>query len=493
MELAAYHFRQAVTYGEDDPAVSLRAYELLLAASEAAYGRGAFDAARLQLERALELAVDESRLAAAELELARLDMTEALNESALERLDTVESRLGPRDAELRSDALGLRSRVCWLSGRWDEALSSAHAAVAALAGLPESPQLARALARQSQIEMLQQRPESIDHASEAIAVARRVGDTFAELNATINLSTQHATRGIAPDPDEIAAIVVAASEAREYEEGYRAIVNFVWSGSGYLPIDEIERVVSDGRRRLANVPSPGYIRPYLEVSVAMWLLVPSARWTEADALLAEFAERNQGATTQLAFLTVAGGLAFRRGETQASREFLEELRPLALASGELQRIIPMAGVVLPWLARTGELEELRSLTDEVLALADRRWPAVLDAVPVVRALSAAGDLELLARTAESIRETPDLAANEQTAAFAAEGLLALLQGRAGEAVEQLDLAIERERRLGRTYPAACLELDLASALEGAGRIDASNEARTRAASVLEPLGCVNPF
>jgi len=72
-------------------------------------------------------------------------------------------------------------------------------------------------------------------------------------------------------------------------------------------------------------------------------------------------------------------------------------------------------------------------------------------------------------------------------------LLALLQGRAGEAVEQLDPAIERERRLGRTYPAACLELDLASALEAAGRTDASNESRTRAASVLEPLGCVNPF
>jgi tetratricopeptide (TPR) repeat protein len=150
-------------------------------------------------------------------------------------------------------------------------------------------------------------------------------------------------------------------------------------------------------------------------------------------------------------------------------------------------------VVLPWLARTGELEELRSLTDQVLAVADRRWPAVLDAVPIVRALFAAGELEVLARTAESIRATPDLAANEQTAALAAEGLLALLQGRAGEAIEQLELAIERERRLGRTYPAACLELDLARALEAAGRIDASNEARTRAASVLEPLGCVNPF
>src|SRR5262249_52732597 len=58
VELAAYHYGQAVAYGEDDPAVSERTYELLLAANEAAYGRGAFGAARSQLERALELPVD---------------------------------------------------------------------------------------------------------------------------------------------------------------------------------------------------------------------------------------------------------------------------------------------------------------------------------------------------------------------------------------------------------------------------------------------------
>jgi hypothetical protein len=43
------------------------------------------------------------------------------------------------------------------------------------------------------------------------------------------------------------------------------------------------------------------------------------------------------------------------------------------------------------------------------------------------------------------------------------------------------------------YPAACLELDLARALEAAGHTPASNEVRARAAAVLEPLGCVNPF
>ena len=214
VELAAYHYGQALAYGEDDPAVSQRAFELLLAASEAAFGRGAFEAARMQLDRALELAVDDSQRAAGELALARLDATEALNDSALERLDVVESLLGPGDAELRSDALGWRSRVCWLTGRWDEALASANGAVAALAGLPESPpQLARALARQSQIEMLKQRPEAVELAREAIAVARRVGDSFAEVNARINIFTQEATHGIAPDPDDIASIVEAATEA----------------------------------------------------------------------------------------------------------------------------------------------------------------------------------------------------------------------------------------------------------------------------------------
>jgi class 3 adenylate cyclase/tetratricopeptide (TPR) repeat protein len=493
VELAAYHYGQAVAYGEDDPAISQRTFELLLAASEAAYGRGAFEAARRQLERALDLAVDESRLAVAELGLAQLDMVEGLNESALERLDTFDGLVGPDDAALRSDALGLRSRVCWLSGRWDEALSSANAAVAALAGLPESPQLARALARQSQVEMLKQRPESVEHAREAIAVGRRVGDSFAELNGMVNLFTQQAAEGIAPDLDETGLIVERAAEAGEFEEGYRAIINLVWAASGYLPVDRIELAVAEARHTLAAVPAPGSIGPYLEVSVAMCLLVPSARWAEADVVLVEIERREGAVSTKLAFLAVVGGLASRRGDAKDSKQLLEELRPLALASGELQRIIPMAAVVLPWLARTGQVDELRSLTDEVLAVVDRQWPAVLDSVPIVRALAAAGEAELLARTAESIRDTPNVAAHAQTALLAAEGLLALQHGNAGKAVAKLELAAERKRQLGRTFDVACLELDLARALEAAGRTEASEEVRARATSVLEPIGCVNPF
>ena len=338
--------------------------------------------------------------------------------------------------------------------------------------------------------MLQQRPESVEHAREAIAVARRVGDSFAEVNARINIFTQLSTSGVPPDPDDVVSIVEAAAEAGVYDEAYRAIVNFIWSASGYLPIERIELVVAEAQGRLADVPPPKSIGPYLEISIAMLILVPSGRWAEADAALARLGAADLSVTMRLVFLTVAGGLALRRGEAEAARPLLEELRPLALASGEPQRIIPMASVTLPWLVVTGDLEELRSLAEEILAGLDQ-WPPT-HTLPVVRALAAAGETQILIRTIEAIRES-DPSGNAHTAVLAGEGLVALLQGRADEAVEQLEAAGERERELGHTFHASCLELDLARALETAGQKAAAQTALARAAAVLEPLGCVNPF
>jgi hypothetical protein len=180
---------------------------------------------------------------------------------------------------------------------------------------------------------------------------------------------------------------------------------------------------------------------------------------------------------------------------QAAEPLLDELQPGALASGEGQRIVPMACVALPWLLITERPHELRALAGQVLTILDGRWPYVLSAVPVVRALAAAGEADLLRRTIDSMRPTGGEAQTAKlgTSLTAGEGLLALMEQRAGEAVEKLTAAIERERALGYVFDAACLELDLARALEADDREDAAAEARTHAASVLEPLGCVNAF
>jgi tetratricopeptide (TPR) repeat protein len=494
-ELAAYHYGEALRYGEDDPAVTRRAVDSLLRAGDTAISRADLDAARVHLERALKFADDDSR-PTAQLVRVRLEYIEGNLEGVLKELELIEARLGPEDAGLRSDMLGWRSRVSWLTGRWDEAFSSANAAVAALDGLPESPQLARALARRSQIEMLKHHDDSIGHAEEAIAVARRVGDLFAEVNARINLFTEQATWGIAPDPDDLLDIVDRAAEAGVYDEAYRAIVNFLWSAPGYVPLDEAERASLEALRHLRGVTPPSSIAFYVELSKVHMLSFPAGRWHEVDEVIGTPDEAvSTMATNRIVWLALVGGMAMRRGDLQAAEAPLEELRSMALATGEAQRIIPMACVVVPWLFVAGRSEELVSLVEEVTAALDGRWPATQTAVPMVRGLAAANEATLLQQTVDSMRRTPSEghAAMLRSTLTVGEGLLALLEGQGDDAIERLTTAVDEERAAGLVYDAACLELDLARALEAQGRADAASEARARAASVLDRLGVVNAF
>ena len=282
-ELAAYHYHQAIAYGEDDEEVVRRAHALFLPAGRSAMSRGALVAARTHFEHAVGLDIDDERRTAALLATAELDGMEALWDVALDRLDAARELVRADDRRMQSALLALRSRVCWMVGRWDEALEAANGAVSALTGLPESEQLARALARRAQIEMLKNRHEAIEHSLEAIAVADRVGDVFANVNARINLFTARSAEGIGPDADTVLDIVEAATSVGAHEEAYRAIVNFVWSGVGFLPVRRVEEIVVVGRE--GRLPPPPIIADYLQLSVAAMLYVPAGRWAEADAIL----------------------------------------------------------------------------------------------------------------------------------------------------------------------------------------------------------------
>ena len=502
-ELAAYHYREAIGYGEDDSEVLRRAYAVLVAAGESAIRRAAFGAARAHLEHALPLARDVDEQASVLVALGEVEIGDGRWEEGKDRLDAVE-RLKGVDARLRSAALGWRSRVSWLTGEWDESLNASTAAVAALDGLPESAQLARALARQSQIEMLRNRLEAADHSREAIAVARRVGDAFAEVNARINLFTVLASAfGEPVDPDEVLAIVKEASAAGAHEEAARAVVNFVWSSPGYLPLDQIEATARAG---LDGRPPPRSIGAYVELSLVAKLLIPAGRWDEADAALAfldgpqadgalALVERPEStATATLVYLPARASLALRRGDLDAAGRWLRGVRELAIESGEVQRIIPMACAVLPWLHLTGQADELRAVGREFLTAVGGEWqiPFLTDAV--ARTFAAARETELLRELADSMAtsETPrkgrfvvDLAV--------AQGLLDLEEGRAGDAAETLGWSVAWERELGFTFDAACLALDHARALDAGGHGEEAAKVRAEAEEFLWALDCVNPF
>jgi hypothetical protein len=288
-------------------------------------------------------------------------------------------------------------------------------------------------------------------------------------------------------------IVEAAAAVGAHEEVYRAVVNFVWSAPGFISVEQIEAVVASARE--GRVPAPPSIAAYLELSIAGMLLVPAGRWAEADAILAVADQSTLSSASELAWRPTVGGLALRRGDLRAAAEVLAPLRPLALASGEPQRIIPMAGVVLPWLLLSGRPHELRSVAGEVIDAIDGQWPAVMSVDAFARTLLAAGERDLLDAVAESVERSAERFESGilTTSAIVARGLCELAAGRAESAVPSLEVAIERHDELGFAVDAACVRLELARALHEAGDPARAAAVGLQAEAILGPLGCVNRY
>jgi hypothetical protein len=490
-EIAAYHYDQALAYGDTSPETRERCLRLLVAAGAAALSRAAGESARRLYDRAAELADGPSERARALIGLGRAELVVSGSHRLVEVLSRARDEAGRAgDPRLLADALGLLSRAYWLAGRYGEAMDAATAALDSLAGLDETPQLARAAARLSQLEMLSGMPHAGARAHEALAVARRVGDVHAELNARVNLIVTGANRGVAPDLTEARALVERAVETGDAAEAHRCVVNTLWAAQAFYPRVELEDMVESLHALVAAVPAAEDLDRYFELSYVILVDVPAGRWDAADAVRRPPLWR----TGEMVWHELRGGMAMRRGDLGAASEPLRELRALALESGEPQRLLPMASVVLPYAALTGDRATLREITAAVVALTGREWGQLpVNGIP--RAVAAAGETELLERISEALAHQREIAESPRTAigATVAAAHVALAAGRWAEAVEPLRVAAEWERRLGWRYRAACLDVDLASALHAAGAAGDAAGARDRATAVLAPLRCVNAF
>ena len=494
-EIAAYHLDRALEYGETSPDVGSRACELFLVAGEAALVRVASDTAERLLGRALELAPDARRHVQALLGLGRTSLIANEVERAHERFSAArEAATALDERRLIADSLSWLSRASWITGRWQEALPEATAAVEALEGLDETPQLARALARLSQLEMLSGLPRAEGRAREAIAVAQRVGDVHAELNARSNLVVTLGNRGIPLDTAEVRDVLARAIATGDALEAYRCLVNSLWTAQATMPHEQLEREIDAMREIMGPLPGVEGLDVYFAVSHAVLVDVPSGRWDRLEPLFADREDLLRLPLYGVRIITreLVGGMAMRRGDLAAAAEPLAAMREIASAAGEPQRILPMAAVVMPFAALTGDARTLRELTETVLSTTDREW-AQLTTTPIPRALAFAGETGLLEQVSEAFAlKAADVGAPRiEISATVADGLLALAAGRADDAVERLRAAADLERSLGWAYRAACLELDLARALEEGGRHDEAEAVRTRARALLEPLACVN--
>jgi hypothetical protein len=342
--------------------------------------------------------------------------------------------------------------------------------------------------------MLRGLPHAEEHAREAIEVARRIGDRFAEANARVNYVTTRSTRGIAPGEPEIREIVELAIDAGAYDEGYRAIVNYIWGAAAFAHLDELERTAASMLERLSGLwlhPPESYAH-YLEISLVKLVRIPSGHWDAVEASLVE-PDVPVATSNRMVWLEVVAGMAMRRGDLLAADKALVGFRDWALGSDEPQRVLPLAGVALPRAALAGDLETIKSLTANVLDFAGRALWTFYAPVSLPRALAQAGAHDLLMTFLDAFEsENGDATTAGAIVLGAGRGLVAQVDGRAQEAVELLQTAVAGANARGARYEGACLELDLGLALDAAGKPTGGEAARARARAVLEPLGCVNP-
>jgi class 3 adenylate cyclase/tetratricopeptide (TPR) repeat protein len=487
-ELIAYHFDEALRHGDPDDHLRRLTFDALLEAGDEAQRRGAYASAERLLGRALELAPDDRQRTSALVLAARVDVHTARYERAIARLDdAIGSTRASGDAALLADALGVKARVSWLTGRWHDALDSAVQAVDVLEGLPETEELARALARLSQIEMLRSLPSAAADAVRAVEVAQRTGERAAEANARINLVVANSYDGTVLAPSEALEIVDFALSAGAHEESVRAVVNYLWTAATHERLVPAEVFVREIAPRLsAGFAAEGY-EEYLNLSLALLVYLPMGRWAEVDA---EVAKREvTTATNRLVWLSLLTGQALRRGQLDVVDAHLPELHESALASEEPQRIVPMASIATARAVLGGDEGLVVELADAVQAVElanTTNW--ALGLLGVARSLAAIADRERLARLVESLAE-PIHGGLPATIRKVCRGLLARLDGDSGTAATLLLEAEQEAVAWDRPYEAACIALEAAQALDGEG----AALAQARAAAFLEPLGCVNPY
>jgi DNA-binding CsgD family transcriptional regulator/tetratricopeptide (TPR) repeat protein len=265
----------------------------------------------------------------------------------IERARQIYAELGDEEAVGRCTRV--LSRFHWYAGDGDAARKTAHEAVAILAPLGESVELARAQSGLSQLAMLaEDAVRAIEWGEQALELAIRLGDERTRAHALVNIGTARTQLG----PQDTGTLLEAhavADAASDRHEAARALVNLAYTLMLWARPEEARR---HGEEALAYAQKHELqtFAPYVATMIA-WLRLRAGEWDEAEQVAQ--GEIARGSTvTQLLAKTVLTELAVRRGDPDAAEQ-LADLAAQAERTGEMQRIAPLLELVTEWALTTG--------------------------------------------------------------------------------------------------------------------------------------------
>ena len=332
---------------------ALEHWEAALAAEEGADPGGRFDA--------LEGVAVEGYLCghverAAEARRALL----AIHEAAGDRL-----RVG--------DDLRWLSRLQWWSGRGEDAAELGDRSIAVLEAFPDSRELAMALSGRSQLAMLAERnEEAVALGTRAERLARRAGDDETVAHALTNVgSVLHKGDDLEQGRAMLEEAFALAVAGGHDDHAARALGNLALGMLMHHRDDP--RVADDIDRALRFTIErglDGYAQYLLGARGGLGLIRGAWAAAERDANAA-LALGDQPGVSVCPALIVLGRLQTRRGDERAAATIAEAER-LAIATGELQRLGPVACTRAEHAWLEGDADGVVAAAREIHALATRR-------------------------------------------------------------------------------------------------------------------------
>jgi tetratricopeptide (TPR) repeat protein len=344
------------------------------AAGERAAAVGAHREAAAQFARALRFAEGlESGRRAELLERRSYEcyLTGAIDEAIVARRQALAVHSEQGDRLREGDARRWLSRLAWFAGDNTTAHDESRLAIGLLEELPPGPELAMAYSNMAQLRMLADDFGACrTWGARAIELADRLGHVEIVIQALNNVGTAELSSGVPDGVEKVERSLALALDAGLDEHVARAHTNLGSSGI------ELRDYALGDRHLEAGI---AYCR---ERDLDSWLLymtgwrarslMEQGHWDLAAAAAATVLDRpGVAAPSRITPLVVLGHLRARRGDPDPW-SLLDEASELALATGELQRLAPVAAARAEarWLAGASEL--VGAETEVALALAVAR-------------------------------------------------------------------------------------------------------------------------
>jgi DNA-binding CsgD family transcriptional regulator/tetratricopeptide (TPR) repeat protein len=260
------------------------------------------------------------------------------------------------------------SRLSWFLGLNDDAERYAAAAVATLESLAPSRELAMAYSNLGQLRMLgADTGEAVRWGTKAIELARRLGDREAETHALNNVGAALSIAGtLAEGRARLTQSLDLALADDAHEHAARAYTNLGTTNVLNRAFPEADRDLRAGIAYCTDRDLDTW-RLYMTAWLARSRAEQGSYATAEQHLVDVLWHPHLSPITQVSALAVAGVIAARRGASTAA---LDEALPIAVQTGETQRLVPVA-------TARAEAAWIAGRTLDLAAEIDRAWPSAL--------------------------------------------------------------------------------------------------------------------